>query len=349
MGKPYLTIAPALVLLTTVMPAAAVQEVTICVTSDTFNGPSSDVSFLESYVKDLYEFSGQYHVHIRAIYVNYSASDTDNVYRFDPSTGQLVKLHTYPRIGELPRGFDVANEYHANVLVWIAGRDGSSYYDLKWELLCRNHTVRKVIYINASPKYYVTMDPNKPGYLSVNCYWGDSPPKMWYPYIYLRLMGVYVINVKDVCPWYNSFFDLPTTAEALAQATLSAIVRDNMPVLTFYPPSKRRLVLRILKELEGPQPPVDVDELQLILAKLEANLADVKDDVKCEHHTECKKCSEDTKCVPDCDPYDVIVDEYIEEYVMGSGTHGCQDSEDLPVIPIPVPPRRRARGSSPPR
>ncbi|GEM_PF-4303712 len=343
MGKPYLSIAPAVVLMMAATPAAAVDDVTICVTSDTFNGPSSDVSFLKSYVQDLYEFSGQYGVHIKAIYVNYSAPSTDNVYRYDPETGDLVKLHTYPRIGELPRGFDVADEYHANVLVWIAGRDGSSYYDLKWELLCRNKCVKKVIYINASPKYFVTMNPNKPGYLSVNCYWGDSPPKIWYPYIYLRLMGVYVINVKDVCPWYSSFFDLPTTAEALAIATLEAIKNDKMPVLTFYPPDKKKLVLRILKELEGSQPPVDVDELEMLLSKVEASLGNHVSDVKCKRDVSVHKCRKIVE-QPECDPYDVVVDEYIEEYIMGGpGMSKVCNDEDLPMfIPIPIPPRRRA-------
>ncbi len=338
MGKPCLPIAPAVVLMMAATPAAAVDGMTICVTSDTFNGPSSDVSFLKSYVQGLYEFSGQYGVHIKAIYVNYSAPSTDNVYRYDPETGDLVKLHTYPRIGELPRGFDVADEYHANVLVWIAGRDGSSYYDLKWELLYRNKYVKKVIYINASPRYFVTMNPNKPGYLSVNCYWGDSPPKIWYPYIYLRLMGVYVINVKDICPWYSSFLDLPTTAEALAIATLKAIKRDKMPVLTFYPPDKKNLVLRILKKLERSQPPVNVDELEMLLDKVEASLGNHVSNVKCKD-TSVHKVMEQSEC----DPYDVVVDEYIEEYIMGGydDPKACNDEDLLVFIPIPILPRRK--------
>ncbi|WP_457620066.1 hypothetical protein [Methanopyrus sp.] len=239
-------------LLTTVV--IGVHGLDVCITSDAINGSTSDLTFLREFAVALHDKAPSHGLRIDKVYVSYSSANGVE-YLYELSDGKLRMLRRYRRIGEVPRGFRVCSELGLDTLIWIAGRDGSSYYELKRILLTENSTVKYVVYVNVSPKYLVTDDPNLPGYFSVNCYW-DGPEKIWYPYYYLKLLGVEVVNVKDVYPTYSSTTQLVSLADVLAEAVLNALARAvEHGVISWKPPEVKAEVSRLLSTLEGPEPP----------------------------------------------------------------------------------------------
>ncbi|WP_456454780.1 hypothetical protein [Methanopyrus sp.] len=234
--------------------AIGVQGLDVCITSDAINGSTSDIAFLKEFAVALHDKAPTYGLRIDRIYVSYSSAGGAE-YLYELSEGELKLLQQYRRIGEVPRGFRICSELGLDTLIWIAGRDGSSYYELKRILLTENSTVRHVVYVNVSPDYLVTDDPNLPGYFSVNCYW-NGPDKIWYPYYYLKLLGVEVVNVKDVYPAYSSTTQLISLADILADAVLRALTKAvKHGLISQQPPEVKAEVSRLLSALEGPEPP----------------------------------------------------------------------------------------------
>jgi len=239
-------------LLTTI--AIGVHGLDVCITSDAINGSTSDLTFLREFAVALRDKAPAHGLRIDRVYVSYSSANGVE-YLYELSDGELKLLQQYRRIGEVPRGFRVCSELGLDTLIWIAGRDGSSYYELKRILLTENSTVKYVVYVNVSPNYLVTDDPSLPGYFSVNCYW-NGPDKIWYPYYYLKLLGVEVVNVKDVYPTYSSTTQLVSLADVLAEAVLNALTKAvEHGVISQQPPEVKAEVSRLLSALEGPKPP----------------------------------------------------------------------------------------------
>ncbi len=247
------------------------HALSVCITSDTINGYRSDVAFLRELATGLLEKAREHGVRIDRLYVSYSGRGQEYVF-YVPRPGEMVLIGKYPRVGEVPRGFWVCRRYDLNALIWIAGRDGSSYYELKRRLLRSGSPVRYVVYVNVSPRYLVADDPSKPGFLSVLGYW-DGPCRIWYPYYYLRLLGVEVVNVKDVCPWYSRFVELNSTVPHLVDAILRALRRAlQHGVISSRPPWVVDAVETILGELEGPEPPaIDPSQLSAAVRLIEAD------------------------------------------------------------------------------
>ncbi len=231
-----------------------VHGLNVCITSDAINGSASDLEFLKEFAVALRDNAPSHGLRIDKVYVSYSSANGME-YLYELSDGKLKMLRQYRRIGEVPRGFRVCSELGLDTLIWIAGRDGSSYYELKRLLLTKNSTVKYVVYVNVSPNYLVTDDPNLPGYVSVNCYW-DGPGKIWYPYYYLKLLGVEIVNVKDVCPSYNSTVQLVSLTNVLAESVLDALTRAvKHGVISCKSPKIKAEAARLLSLLEGPEPP----------------------------------------------------------------------------------------------
>ncbi len=240
--------------------AVGAHGLDVCITSDAINGKTPDLTFLREFAVALCDKAPTHGLRIDRVYVSYSsAGGVEYLYELDG--GELKRLHRYRRIGEVPRGFRVCSELGLDTLIWIAGRDGSSYYELKRILLTENSTVKYVVYVNVSPNYLVTDDPSLPGYLSVNCYW-DGPDKIWYPYYYLKLLGVEVVNVKEVYPAYSDTIQLASLADVLADAVLKALTKAvKHGVISLQPPEIKAEVSRLLSALEGSGSPPPVEEL----------------------------------------------------------------------------------------
>lgn len=230
------------------------QGLDVCITSDAINGNTSDLAFLKEFAVALHDKAPIYGLRIDNVYVSYSSANGVE-YLYELSDNELKLLQQYRRIGEVPRGFRVCSELGLDTLIWIAGRDGSSYYELKRILLTENSTVRHVVYVNVSPNYLVTDDPSLPGYFSVNCYW-NGPDKIWYPYYYLKLLGVEIVNVKDVYPTYSSTIQLVSLVDILADAALKALTKAvKHELVSQQPPEVKAEISHLLSALEGPEPP----------------------------------------------------------------------------------------------
>jgi len=239
----------------------ASHALSVCITSDTINGTQEDLSFLRNLSAKLLEKATKYGLRIDRMYVSYSGPSREYVFHV-PEPGEMVRVGRYDRVGEVPRGFWVCRRYGLDTLIWIAGRDGSSYYELKRRLLSPDCPVKYVVYVNVSPRYLVTDDPNEPGFRSVRCYW-DGPSRIWYPYYYLRLLGVEVVNVKDACPEYARFTDLARTVDRLADAILRALRRAvQHGAISTWPPELVATARALLSRLEGERPP-EVDPSRL--------------------------------------------------------------------------------------